>query len=159
MVRQNTCTIPQSIRISKKMWFKLLRLNTGNLTWAFWDIGQNDMTVLCQRYDIEELMNWQEPYIRSLDKMKVFLKCVVSYLSRGNFEGELDRWLNLAQSAEGEPPGGNLGGSSVSAMTRKSREMLQTIYYSELKLNLSEKLANSIPTRENFRKFRESKMR
>ena len=159
MVRQNTCTIPQSIRISK-MWFKLLRLNTGNLTWAFWDIGQNDMTVLCQRYDIEELMNWQEPYIRSLDKMKVFLKCVVSYLSRGNFEGELDRWLNLAQPTEGEPPGGNLGaertavidltpeseGSSVSAMTRKSREMLQTIDYSELKLNPSENLATTVNT-------------
>ena len=97
MVHQNTCTIPHSIRISK-MWFKLLRLNTGNLTWALWDIGQNDMTVLCQRYDIEELMNWQEPYIRSLDKIKVFLKCVVSYLSRGNFEGELTGgliWPNL----------------------------------------------------------------
>ena len=71
------------------MWFELLRINAGNLTWGFCDIGQNDMTALGQRYNIEELLNWQEPYVKSLEKMKVFLKCVVSYLSRGNFEGEL----------------------------------------------------------------------
>ena len=159
MVCQNTCTIPRSIRISK-MWFELLRINAGNLTWGFWDIGQNDMTALGQSYNIEELLNWQEPYVKSLEKMKVFLKCVVSYLSRGNFEGELDRWLNLAQPAEGEPPGGNMGaertalidqtpeseGSIVSTMTRKSREMLQTIDYSELKLSLSENLATTFNT-------------
>ena len=37
-------------------------------------------------------------------------------------------------------------GSSVSAMTRKSREMLQTIDYSELKLNPSENLATTVNT-------------
>ena len=121
------------------MGFKLLRINAGNLTWGFWDINQNEMTALGQCYNIEELMNWQEPYVKSLEKMKVFLKCLVSYLGGGNFEGELDGWLNLAQPAEGELPGGNLGaertalvdqtleskGGSVSAMTRKSREMLR----------------------------------
>ena len=54
---------------------------------------------LTDRYALTELMDWAPPYNKSLEKLKVFLKCIFPFLSRGNVEAPLDIWLQDA--AEG----------------------------------------------------------
>ena len=44
---------------------------------------------------MEELIDWHPPFTRTTGNLKVLLKGVVSYLSRGNFEVLLDQWLTL----------------------------------------------------------------
>merc|ERR1712215_270785 len=110
---------------------------------------------------IHELMEYPAPYARNSSNLKTFLKCVVSYLSRGHFEGELDEWLNNpivpAPAPDGGvalPPGGGLGaerdaliaskpsceGSSVTVMIMKAKEVLMTLDYMETKMYLGEKV-------------------
>merc|ERR1711888_535124 len=55
---------------------------------------------------IHELMEYPVPYARNSSNLKILLKCVVSYLSRGHFEGELDEWLNNPVVPAPAPDGG-----------------------------------------------------
>ena len=38
-------------------------------------------------------MDWPIPYVKSVGKLKVLLKCVKTYLSRGNIEAPLNQWI------------------------------------------------------------------
>ena len=164
MARQRTLTMPQSIRVAK-LWFSLLRILGGNVQWAFWTCEVDVLTELCEEAEIHDLMDLPIPYVRNLASLKTLLKCVVSYLSRGNFEGQLDTWLNnpvlpvVPAVGAGEPaePGGGLAveratllaqtpnceGSSVTAMIIKSREMILTADYQETKYRLGEEFVTS----------------
>ena len=111
---------------------------------------QVDLTEICTRYDLAELMDWPAPYNKSLEKLNILLKCIASYLSRGNIEVQLDEWLNNADEG-----GGNLAAaqtaiiglvadaeeSSVAAMIRKSKYMLETVDYAEHKMRLGDGMA------------------
>ena len=151
MPRQRQLTIPQSIRISK-VWFSLLR---GNGTqWDFWGIDPILLSQLCTEYNVGELIDWHPPYERTWGNLKILLKVVSTYMSRGNFEVGLDEWLGrpVIPAQEGDEPGGGLGaerdglvqgcqgceGSTVGAMTIRSREMQLTIEYVENKFLLGE---------------------
>ena len=100
-------------------------------------------------------------WMRGFTSLKVLLKCISSYLSRGHFEGDLDTWLTNpvipvvpADGGDALPPGGGLGaeraaliagmpnceGSSVTAMTMWAREVLQTLEYHEVKMLLGERV-------------------
>ena len=164
MPRQRTLTMPQSIRVAK-LWFSLLRILGGNVQWAFWTCEANVLTQLCEEAEIQDLMDLPIPYVRNTANLRILLKCVISYLSRGYFEGQLDVWLNnpvlpvVPAEGAGEPaePGGGLAveraallaqtpnceGSSVTAMIIKSREMIQTTDYQEIKYRLGEELTTN----------------
>ena len=77
-------TIPQSVRVGK-FWFSLLELNGPNILWNYWTIHNDELTRLCQDVNLEELIDWHPPFTRTTGNLKVLLKAVVSYLSRGNF--------------------------------------------------------------------------
>ena len=158
MVRQRMLTIPQSVRIGK-FWFSLLELNGANIRWSYWTINNDDLVRLCEEVNLTELIDWHPPYARSAGNLKILLKAIVSYLSRGNFEVILDQWLALPVVPV-EPDDGIGGGldaernalidqtancenSSVTAMIIKSRETLQTIEYQEQKYLLGEEFVNS----------------
>ena len=153
MVRQRVLNIAQSVRIGR-LWFSLLGINAGNITWNYWTIDNAALVQLCEDVIITELIDWPPPYVRSPANLKILLTVVKSYLSKGNFEIHLDQWLNLPVVGIGQddPVGGGLNAerdaliahtvncenSSVSAMVMKSREILLAIEYQEQKYKLSE---------------------
>ena len=143
------------------MWFKLLTVNGGMIKWTFWTMNELQFWQICSEAGIHNLMDFPVPYTRNTTSLKVILKCVVSYMSKGYFEGDLDTWLNNlivpAPAPDGGvalPPGGGLAnerlaliastpnceGSSVSAMTLRSKEVLQTLEYQEGKMYLGEEV-------------------
>ena len=154
-------TIPQSVRIGK-LWFSLLELNGANVQWNYWTIHSDELIRLCQEVNVEDLIDWHPPFARTMGTLKVLLKAVVSYLSRGNFEVLLDQWLTLpiVPANPGDAVGGGLDiirdalidqtpnceDSSVTAMIARSREILLTIEYQEQKYILGETFANKFNT-------------
>ena len=160
MPRQRILTIPQSLRVAK-LWYRLLTVVGGVVRWSFWTLDAALFRQICIEAGIHELMDFPAPYARSPASLKVILKCISSYLSRGHFEGDLDTWLTNpvipVVPAEGGvelPPGGGLGaeraaliagmpnceGSSVTAMTMRAKEVLQTLEYQEAKMILGERV-------------------
>ena len=149
MPRQRQLTIPQSIRLSK-VWFSLLRVNGDITLWDFWGVDPNILSQSCVEHDIEELIDWPAPYERTWGNLKIFLKAVSSYMSRGNFEAGLDEWVNrpVIPAEVGDEPGGQLGpererliqmtpgceDSTVGAIIARSKEMLLAVEYVEAKL-------------------------
>ena len=161
MVRQRNLTIPQSMRTGR-LWFSLLQVNGPNIQWNYWNIPADILTQLCQDVNLEELIDWQPPFTRSIGSLKVLLKAVASYLSRGNFEVLLDQWLTMPvvpANPQDDIGGGlvnerntlinqtpNCENSSVTAMIIKSKEILQTLEYTEQKFQLGETFANRFNT-------------
>ena len=85
--------MPQSIRVAK-LWFSLLRVIEGNIQWAFWTCEADVLMQLCEEAEIQDVMDIPPPYVRNTANLRILIKCIVSYLSRGYFEGQLDVWLN-----------------------------------------------------------------
>ena len=155
MVRQAILTIAQSIRASK-VWFSLLGIGADGLRWNFWMVPQGELTALGEQFNLQELMNWPAPYTRSTAALKIFLKALECYTSRENFEGAIDRWLNLpaVPAVPDDEAGGELGlerttlidlvptceNSSITAMIFKCREMLESIEYFDSKIDLGKRL-------------------
>ena len=160
MPRQRILTIPQSLRVAK-LWFRLLTVVGGVVRWSYWTLDEVQFRQICAEAGIQDLMDFPPPYVRNPASLKIILKCITTYLSRGHFEGDLDAWLINpvvpVAPAEGEvelPPGGGLGaeraaliagmpnceGSSVTAMTMRAKEVLQTLEYQEAKMFLGERV-------------------
>ena len=158
MPRQRILTIPQSLRVAK-VWYQLLEVREGRVFWEFWSRDEAEFVQLCAEANIHDLMDFPAPYVRSLASLKVFLKCITTYLSRGYFEGDLDTWIANpvvpvapADGAAPQPPGGGLQaerdalilgtpdceGSTVTAMTTRAREVLEVIDYQREKMRLGE---------------------
>jgi hypothetical protein len=109
-----------------------------NPRWNFWGIPQVELTAIGIRYNLEELMDWPAPYVKNLEKLKIYLKCVTTYLSRGNVEVPLDIWMQ-------DPDEGNLGAervailasvenadnSSVGSMIKKSKDLMDAVEFAE----------------------------
>ena len=92
MPRQRILTIPQSLRVAK-LWYRLLTVVGGAVRWSFWTLDAALFRQMCVDAGLHELMDFPAPYARSPASLKVLLKCISSYLSRGHFEGDLDTWL------------------------------------------------------------------
>ena len=88
------------------MWFSLLRINGGRVQWDYWNLPQGVLTQLGTDYNLTELIDWAPPYERNWGSLKILLKAVASYTSRGNFEAGLDDWLNrpIEPAEEGDLP-------------------------------------------------------
>ena len=100
------------------------------------------MTDIATRYALTDLMDWAPPYNKSLEKLKIFLKCVSTYLSRGNVEAQLDAWLqDAAEGNLAEERAALIAGaedSSVAAMIRISEDMVETVGYADTKMILGD---------------------
>ena len=64
MVRRRL-TLQQSLN-AIKLFYQLLNLSEGKVTWHFWTIDQADLTALCTNYNLQELQDTPPPYRRSL---------------------------------------------------------------------------------------------
>ena len=82
------------------MFWELLRMQDERMRWLYWEIHLDALQAIATRYDIGQLMDWGEPYLRGLSVMKVFLKTINSYLSNGILETPLDEWIQ--DPAEGD---------------------------------------------------------
>ena len=114
MPRQRILTIPQSLRLAK-LWFKLLTVVGGAVKMSFWTMNEVQFLQICGKAGIQELMDFPPPYVRNTASLKILLKCITTYLSRGHFEGDLDAWLinpvvpvAVADGGVELPPGGGL---------------------------------------------------
>ena len=54
------------------------------------------------RGELWEKLDWSPPYTNGVDKLNMILKCIKTYLSRGNVEGPLDTWI---EAKDGDDPG------------------------------------------------------
>ena len=100
--------------------------------------AQNEVTVKASAYNLQEIIDWNPPYLAGAIKLKTLLKCVCSYLSRGNVSGPLDNWI---EATDGEDLGGKetvrtvlrRGGDqdTVSLSINKAREMVAGLEYLE----------------------------
>ena len=85
-------TVAESLRIIK-LFYELLEVADGNLTWTFFASQQAAFTAFCELYQIEELQPTAPPYLKSLEFLDIFLTTVISYLSNGNLHTPTDTWI------------------------------------------------------------------
>ena len=97
------------------MWYKVVTVVGGIVKWSYWTMNQAEFVQICGEAGIHELMEYPAPYVRNTSNLKVLLKCVATYLSRGHFEGDLDAWLYnpvvpvpAPDGGVALPPGGGL---------------------------------------------------
>ena len=106
------------------------------MTFEYLRKAQNDIIVKGSTYNLQQIIDWNPPYIAGAIKLKVILKCVCSYLSRCNVSGPLDTWI---EATEGDDFGGKelvrtalrRGGDqdTVSLSINKAREMVAGLEY------------------------------
>ena len=114
------------------------------MTFEYLRRAQNEITIKGNLYNIQQIIDWNPPYVPGAAKLKVFLKYVSSYLFRGNVSGPLDLWI---EATEGNDFGGKelvrtalrRGGDqdTVSLSIVKAREMTAGLEYLEEKANLA----------------------
>ena len=85
-------TLQESLR-AIKLFYELLLINEGKVTWNFWNITQEDLTTLCGQYNLAELQDSPPPYRRSLKLLETFMVTLQSYLSSGNLHTPADAWV------------------------------------------------------------------
>ena len=89
MSPQRVVNVQQSVRLLKFYWW-LLENGPNGVTFEYFRKAQNKVTVKASAYNLQEIIDWNPPYIAGANKLKTLLKCVCSYLSRGNVSGPLD---------------------------------------------------------------------
>ena len=109
------------------------------------------MTVKASAYNLQEIIDWNPPYIAGANKLKTLLKCVCSYLSRGNVSGPLDTWI---EKKDGDDFGDKetvrtaLRGAgdqdTVSLSINKAKEMVAGLEYLEAKASLASAAARKL---------------
>ena len=91
----------QSKRVFKFFW-STLQLEPEGVTTSYFSQTQDSITNRAGALALHECLAWPAPYLRSVIKLKVLLKCICSYLSRGNIETHLDGWIT---AVDGEDAG------------------------------------------------------
>ena len=96
MVRRRL-TLQQSLD-AIKLFYQLLNLSEGKLTWHFWSIDQTELTALCTNYNLQDLQDSPPPYRRSLKLLETLMITLQSYLSSGNLHTPADTWVEGVQA-------------------------------------------------------------
>ena len=96
MSPQRTVNVDQSVRLLKLYWW-FLEEGPEGVTFEYLRRAQNDITIKGNLYNIQQIIDWNPPYIPGAAKLKVPLKCVPSYLSHGNVSGPLDTWIEATE--------------------------------------------------------------
>ena len=77
------------------------------------------------------------PYIKGVGKLKTLLRCIKTYLSRGNVEGPLDTWI---EAKDVDDPGNKDGAQfdeTVTISISRATMMLAALEYLEAKTGLA----------------------
>ena len=93
---QRTVNVDQSVRLLKLFWW-FLEAGPDGVSFDYLRKAQNEITVKGTLYNIQQVIDWNPPYVPGAGKLKVFLKCVASYLSHGNVGGPLDLWIEATE--------------------------------------------------------------
>ena len=72
------------------------------MTCDYFQKPQAEVTTKATEYNLQECMDWSPPYTKGVNKLKILLKCIRTYLSRGNVGGPLDTWF---ETIDGDDPG------------------------------------------------------
>ena len=88
--------VDQSVRLLKLFWW-LLQEGQEGVSFEYLRRDPNEITVKSTLYNIQQVIDWNPPYVPGPAKLKVFLKCVASYLSHGNVSGPLDLWIDATE--------------------------------------------------------------
>ena len=86
----------QSVRLLKLFW-GLLQEGQLGVSFEYLRRDPNEITVKATLYNIQQVIDWLPLYVPGLAKLKILLKCVVLYLSRGNVSGPLDLWIDATE--------------------------------------------------------------
>ena len=95
-----------SVRVIKA-WLELLRLED----WAYWDIEQETITEVINRYNLSECMRIHELFYKNRFNCETLLKSTERYLSQSDLDRTLYEWV---RTLEDEEDGNNKTWSSVS---------------------------------------------
>ena len=90
---QRAITIPQSLKVLKLLW-STLSISADHLISSYFTLSQTAITSLTGSLSLHEFMDWPPPYTRNGSKLMVVLRCIKSYMSRGNIETSLDAWIS-----------------------------------------------------------------
>ena len=90
MSPQRLINIDQSVRVLKFLW-GTLQLEPRGVTTTYFAQTQAQITASAGALNLHECIDWAPPYVRNIGKLKVLLKCIKTYLSRGNIEAPLDQ--------------------------------------------------------------------
>ena len=101
MAPQRIVSIQQSVRILKYFWWTL-NIGPDGVTCDYFTKPQAEVTAKATAYNLQECIDWVPPYTKGVGKLKVILKCIKTYLSRGNVKGPLDAWI---VARDGDDPG------------------------------------------------------
>ena len=99
MPPQQIVTIPQSLKALECMW-STLSISAGHLISSYFTLTQAAITTLAEGLSLHEFMDWPPPYIRDGAKLMVLLRCIKSYMSRGNIETSLDAWITKKEGPD-----------------------------------------------------------
>ena len=144
MCPQRTLTVEPSVRLLKFYWW-LLAESEGGVIFTYLQKDAAEISERATFYNLHNVIDWPHPYTPSPDKLKTLLRCVASYLSRGNVSGPLDAWIEaLAGPDFGAKvgvrtilrAGGDL--DSVTLSIEKAREMLAAMEYLDEKVRLAQ---------------------
>ena len=98
---QRSINIGQSLRVLKLLW-STLSLDQNRLISCYFSLPQAAITNLAGNLFLHKFMDWPPPYTRNESKLMVLLRCIRSYMSRGNIETGLDAWIS---ETEGDDAG------------------------------------------------------
>ena len=143
MCPQRLVNVDQSVRLLKFFWW-LLQEGQEGVSFEYLRRDPGEITVKASLYNLQQVIDWLPPYVLNPAKLRILLKCVASYLSRGNVSGPLDLWI---EATEGNEFGAKdavrtalRGGGdqdTVSLSMVKAREMLSGMDYIEEKVRLA----------------------
>ena len=73
MSPQRTVNVQQSVRLLKFYWW-LLEAGLNGVTFEYFRKAQNEITVKASTYNLQEIIDWNPPYIAGAIKFKILLK-------------------------------------------------------------------------------------
>ena len=122
--------VEPSIRLLKLFWWFLEEGNDG-ISFEYLRRDPAQITVKGTLYNIQNIIDWVPPYAPAPAKLKIFLRYVASYLSRGNVSGPIDQWIDATEGDDFGNKSGvrtalRAGGDldTVSLSMVKAKEML-----------------------------------
>ena len=135
--------VEPSIRLLKLFWWFLEEGNDG-ISFEYLRRDPAQITVKGTLYNIQNIIDWVPPYAPAPAKLKIFLRYVASYLSRGNVSGPIDLWIDATEGDDFGNKSGvrtalRAGGDldTVSLSMVKAKEMLGGMNFLEEKKRLA----------------------
>ena len=92
---------PRNFRLRKTLslqviqaWLERLSLEERGIRWMYWDIPQQDLSSLFEKYRLSDCMGISPPYAKSKYACETFLKTSERYLSQADIDENVLEWVN-----------------------------------------------------------------